>query len=59
VQDTTRCRYFNWADEPLKPPGAAFGGGGGGGGGGSGDNVCFKCNQPGERERKMRREEKA
>ena len=44
-QDPTRCRYFNWADEPLKPPGAA---GGGAGGGGSGNGTCFSCGQTGK-----------
>ncbi|KAG1666882.1 hypothetical protein FOA52_013515 [Chlamydomonas sp. UWO 241] len=45
-EDPTRCGYFNWADEPLKPPGAAPGPGAGGGGG-AGGGACFKCGQTG------------
>ncbi|GFR52652.1 hypothetical protein Agub_g15246 [Astrephomene gubernaculifera] len=51
--DSTRCNFFQWADQVGTGGGAGaggFGGGGGGGfgpGGGGGGGNCFLCNQPG------------
>ncbi|GAX77550.1 hypothetical protein CEUSTIGMA_g4994.t1 [Chlamydomonas eustigma] len=46
-EDPSRCKSFNWLDEPLKPAGSVsatplMGGSGGGGGG-----ACFTCGDPG------------
>eukprot|EP00955_Chlamydomonas_euryale_P092436 364707-Chlamydomonas_euryale.AAC.8 len=43
-EDPTRCGYFNWSDQPLKPPVAQSGVGGvGSAGAGAAAGTCFQC----------------
>ncbi|KAF9449670.1 prokaryotic type I DNA topoisomerase [Macrolepiota fuliginosa MF-IS2] len=46
-QTADDCGFFEWDDEPPRPPGASHGGGASGSSGSAGSGECYNCHQEG------------